>query len=114
MIKRHNFVFLFEEIYWIPYHDYVSGNGMLIHSGHDNYVGRHYTSDGYVIGKVQTGGDFYAAYRGRTYHTKSGHQVYMQYLHTRSLKYGLILGLHPANERRRYKVTLSRVGEMQT
>ena len=27
---------------------------------------------------------------------------------------GLILGLHPANERRRYKVTLSRIGWVQT
>ena len=27
---------------------------------------------------------------------------------------GLILGLHPANERRRYKVTLSLIGWVQT
>ena len=48
--------------------------------------------------------------QGKNYHPTSGHQVYMEYLHTRSLKYGLILGLHPANERRRHKVIPSLIG----
>ena len=32
----------------------------------------------------------------------------------RNVKSGLILGLHPANERRHYKVTLSLIGWAQT
>ena len=68
--------FLFKEISWIPFHDYVNGNGTLVSDERGNYVSRFYINGSYVIGKALTRYGFYAAYKGRTYETTSGHQVW--------------------------------------
>ena len=72
------YLFLLKEIRWIPYHEYVDGNGVLVAARYGIYFGRHYIKDGYVIGKVETKWGFNAAYRGITYNRKSGHQVLNQ------------------------------------
>ena len=73
------FIF-FQEIHWVPIHDYESSQGVLISDQHGHHVGRLNIDDSYVIGKVLFHTNyFYAGYKGRKYKERSGHRSEVKY-----------------------------------
>ena len=64
----------------MPFHDYVSGNGVLVYDTRNTHVGRLHTEDGYIIGKVSNSdGHFWGVFRRQIYTDTTNHQHEVRY-----------------------------------